>query len=285
MKDFPIRSILPPKGGELDSLRIFSISEVLSGEDMIQDLHRHDFYFILLVYRGIGIHEIDFVEYPITDKSISIMRPGQVHRLELKAGSEGYWLAFNNDFQPLSSTRNKGLLRGIARRSLYKPGEKNIDVLCACFKSMLDEYRSGEIGFEEVIKATFDVLLIQLLRSQQNDQDASVTAGQYQQEKLQEFLDLLEANIRTKKQVAAYAEMMNLSSFQLNSITKSLVGKKVAELIEDQILLEAKRYLLGTPNQVAQIASQLGYEDISYFIRFFRKRIGVTPEAFRKNFR
>jgi AraC family transcriptional regulator, transcriptional activator of pobA len=63
------------------------------------------------------------------------------------------------------------------------------------------------------------------------------------------------------------------------------VGKTVAQLIDEQIILEAKRYLLATPNQVKDIAWDLGYEDVSYFIRFFKKHTGLTPDAFRKNFR
>lgn len=141
-------------------------------------------------------------------------------------------------------------------------------------------------GFEHVIKGILEIVLIYFLRYQEKDKVASRPQGanQYQQKKLQEFLDLLEINISTKKQAAAYADMVNLSPFQLNSITKSLLGKTVSELIDEQILLEAKRYLLGTPNQVSQIASQLGYMDVSYFIRFFKKKMGATPEAFRKNF-
>ena len=98
-------------------------------------------------------------------------------------------------------------------------------------------------------------------------------------------MDLLESNVSTTKSVAAYADLVHLSPFQLNSITKTLVGKTVAVLIEDQVLLEAKRYLLATSNQVSQISFQLGYEDVSYFIRFFKKRTGQTPDTFRKNFR
>ena len=48
---------------------------------------------------------------------------------------------------------------------------------------------------------------------------------------------------------------------------------------------EAQRQLLGTPNEVSQVAFELGYDDTSYFIRFFKKKVGATPEAFRKNFR
>lgn len=283
----PLRSILPqePLKELVGSFRIFSISEMLSGKDLNQELHRHDFYFILVVSKGSGVHEIDFVNYPVTDNSISFMRPGQVHLFELKAGSEGYWLAFNKEFPALTSPNGSRLLHKVAKRNFYQLDKEDIELLSVCLQGMLDEYTSREVGFEDMIKANFEIFLIQLLRYQQSNQDDSAKANPYQQEKLQEFLDLLEINISTKKQVGAYADMMSLSSFQLNSITRVLLGKTATQLIEDQILLEAKRYLLGTPDQVTQIALRLGYEDVSYFIRFFRKKMGVTPEVFRKNSR
>ncbi|MEX0773862.1 MAG: AraC family transcriptional regulator [Balneolales bacterium] len=284
MKNIPIRSILPPKIDELDSFRIFSISEILMGKNMNQALHRHDFYFILLVTRGTGIHEIDFVTHQITDNTISIMRPGQIHQLELKADSKGYWLAFDKDFEFLSTGKENTLLRKATSRNFYNLDKNDVNALSSIFQIILSEYRSKQISFEHAIKASLEILLIHFLRYQQKDQIVSQEANQYQQEKLQKFLDLLEANISTKKQTAAYADMVHLSPFQLNSITKNLLGKTVSELIKDQILLESKRYLLGTPNQVSQIAFQLGYMDVSYFIRFFKKEMGVTPEAFRKNY-
>ncbi|NQX56713.1 helix-turn-helix domain-containing protein [Pedobacter panaciterrae] len=50
--------------------------------------------------------------------------------------------------------------------------------------------------------------------------------------------------------------------------------------MNEYIILEAKRQLLATSSQVSQIACYLGYEDISYFIRFFKKHTGTSPEAF-----
>lgn len=284
MKDFPIRSILPPKFGELDSFRVFSISEVLSGENMNQALHRHDFYFFLLVSKGNGMHEIDFVTHRIEDNTLAIMRPGQVHRLELKAETEGYWLAFNKDFEFLSTIKDNTLLRKATSRNFYILDENEVDTLFPVFQLILSEYKARQVGFEHVIKSSLEILLIHFLRYHQKHQIVSEETNQYQQEKLQEFLYLLETKIGTIKHVAAFADMVHLSPYQLNSITKTLLGKTVSELIDDQILLEAKRYLLGTPSQVSQIAFQLGYMDVSYFIRFFRKKMGITPEAFRKNF-
>jgi AraC-like DNA-binding protein len=95
----------------------------------------------------------------------------------------------------------------------------------------------------------------------------------------------MEAHISKLKQVSQYAEMLHLSSYQLNAITKSMLGKTCSAMIDEHIILESKRYLLATSGQVNQIAYQLGYEDVSYFIRFFKKHTGYSPEAFRKNFR
>jgi AraC-like DNA-binding protein len=79
--------------------------------------------------------------------------------------------------------------------------------------------------------------------------------------------------------------MLNLSNYQLNAITKTTLGKTCSEVIDEYIILESKRNLLATSNQVTQIAFHLGYEDVSYFIRFFKKHTGYSPEAFRNNFR
>ena len=77
--------------------------------------------------------------------------------------------------------------------------------------------------------------------------------------------------------------MMHLTTFKLNKITKETVGKTCSQLINEQIILEAKRHLLATTNQVNQIAFDLGFEDPSYFIRFFKKSANFSPEVFRKN--
>ena len=57
--------------------------------------------------------------------------------------------------------------------------------------------------------------------------------------------------------------MLNLSTYQLNAITKTTLGKTCSDLINEYIILEAKRYLLATSNKVNQIAYHLGYEDVS----------------------
>ena len=180
MNGIPIRSILPlsSKSDEFDGFRIFKVSDVLQGKDLDQELHRHDFYFILLLTKGIGKHEIDFVEHPVSDNSISIMRPGQVHYFELKVGSEGYWLAFNKEFQMLSSATGNALLRKAASRNFLKLDAKGVDRLSTILQTILEEYTLRQPGFEFIVKANLEIFFIQLLRYRQKDQDALAVAKQ-----------------------------------------------------------------------------------------------------------
>ena len=112
-----------------------------------------------------------------------------------------------------------------------------------------------------------------------------MSAKAFLDERFEELVRLVESNIATTKTVSRYADLLNLSSYQLNAITKASVGKTVSDLINEQIRLEAKRYLLATSNQIKDIAWDLGFEDVSYFIRFFKKHTGQSPETFRKNFK
>jgi AraC-like DNA-binding protein len=105
------------------------------------------------------------------------------------------------------------------------------------------------------------------------------------QQRLEDFLELIETHMASHKQVSYYAQMLNLSLYQLNAITKTTLGKTCSQLMDEAVILEAKRYLLATSQQINQIAFDLGYEDISYFSRFFKKHTGYSPEAFRQNFR
>lgn len=287
MKDIPIRHIkTTPKA--LDSSESFSIREVrdlLDGKDMFQELHRHDFFYILALEKGMGIHEIDFISYEVCDHSVFFMRPGQVHQLTLKTGSTGFLMEFKNDFYYPHDKVSNQLLRKASNKNLCQLDDLRVSKLLAILTSIFQEFSDKQEGYHEVIKANLGIFFIELLRHRQNRESTLNNDTQYSQERLEEFLSLMETHISNQKQVSQYADMLNLSSYQLNAISKATLGKTGSEIINEYIILESKRYLLATSNQINQIAYHLGYDDISYFIRFFKKNTGYSPEVFRHNFK
>jgi len=275
MENIPIRHISatvkePDFSG---SFNIRKLENLLSGKKMVQELHRHSFFFVLVLSKAEGEHSIDFTPYPVTDHCVFFTRPGQVHQLSLTDGTTGYMMAFQKDFySPVGRLAGKNYF-------LFDPDRfrKLITLLNLIFQ----EYSERQERYHEAIRSVLDVFFVEL---QRQGSDPEHRAG-YSQERLEELLALIESESSRHREVAYYAEKMHLTAYQLNSITKASLGKTCSDLINDFVLLEAKRYLLATSGQVNQIAGQLGYEDPSYFIRFFKKHTGYSPEAFRNKFR
>ncbi|SDK91630.1 AraC-type DNA-binding protein [Pedobacter sp. ok626] len=284
MENIPIRNINGQNEPQLaGSYAIRDIAPLLMNSDMVQDLHRHDFFYILIVEKGSGQHEIDFKNYEIKDYSVFMMRPGQVHQLDLKSGSTGYLIQFKTDFLYAHNNASQNHLTKLIQFNFYQFERDTFGKINSTLSEALNEYTTKEKGYQEVLKANLSILLIELLRKRQYKVLPTVSPSPYAQEKLEQFLELVESNIRTQKQVSQYTELLHLSSYQLSTITKTLLNKTPSEIINDYIILEAKRQLLATSNQVSQIAYNLGYEDPSYFIRLFKKHTSFSPETFRKN--
>lgn len=283
MKAIPIRHIKPEKE-VAPNFRIRTVESLLGGNDMVQELHRHNFYFVLALKKGKGTHEIDFAPYKVEDNCFFIMRPGQVHQLTLKAGSIGYLLEFNPEFYQLNERGTGQVLRRATHTNLCRMDTKTFTKLHAVLSYIAEEYQEQREGYQQIIKSNLDIFFIEFLR-RRKQHDRPSAGNAYDQEKLQQFLEQLEKNSRTQKKVSEYADAMNMSVYQLNNITKTTLGKTASDVINDHIILEAKRHLLATSEQVNQIAYHLGYQDPSYFIRFFKKHTQLTPEAFRSNFK
>ena len=286
MKNIPVRNInvTPDSINLSEKFRIRTVQELQKEQKLIQDTHRHDYYFILALIKGKGKHTIDFITYEITDYSIFFMRPGQVHQLSLNKGCTGYLMQFSKDFYRPGNKTDQQLLRSASNKNFCKLDLKKSNNLFNVLSYIYKEYNEKEKMYFDIIKANLSIFFVELTRYRENQIKPESKNTIFTQERLDEFLELLENNIYKYKQVSEYADMLNLSTFQLNSMTKSNLGKTCSTLIDEQIILEAKRYLLATTEQVKEIAYNLGYEDVSYFIRFFKKHTGRTPEAYRTNF-
>lgn len=283
MSGIPVRHIPENKMEPVlsGSFSIRKLEELSQGKEVKENLHRHDFFYVLIITSGSGTHEIDFISYKVTDNSVFLMRPGQVHQLNLEAGCTGYLVQFKNDFFYSHNLQYKELLRKVSHKKICAFEQKNFIRLISILDYMFEEFSEKKEGYEEVIKSNLGVFFIELIRQRRNKEGVILTANDYAQEKLEKFLDLLEVNITVSKQVAYYCDKLNISLYQLGTITKSLLGKTPSDLISAHLILEAKRQLLATSNQINQIAYDLGYEDTSYFIRFFKKHTGHSPESFR----
>ena len=80
--------------------------------------------------------------------------------------------------------------------------------------------------------------------------------------------------------VSFYAEKLNITPNHLNKCVKLVLNKSASGLLNEMIILEAKVLMNQNPINVGELAFALGFEDPSYFTRFFKKHTGITPTEY-----
>ncbi|KQV82624.1 AraC family transcriptional regulator [Massilia sp. Root351] len=91
----------------------------------------------------------------------------------------------------------------------------------------------------------------------------------------------VEQHYREQWQVGQYAAALRATPTRLNRLCLKLSGKSAFDIAQDRLMLEACRKLTYLPASIASIAYELGFQDPAYFSRLFKKRMGLTPKAFR----
>jgi AraC-like DNA-binding protein len=96
------------------------------------------------------------------------------------------------------------------------------------------------------------------------------------------FRQLLEKEFIRAHQVQHYARELGLSERTLNRACTSATGVSAKDFIARRVCLEAKRLLAHTANPVQSIAFDLGFDEATNFVKFFKRLEGVTPTGFRQ---
>jgi AraC family transcriptional activator of pobA len=261
-------------------------------EDTVQDMlhfaktpHRHDCFLILLITNGKGTHTIDSITYKVRPFALYFIMPGQVHSWSFSEDVKGFALFFKLDFYT-NYTRERHLGKNPLFNSSSLCNYLQLDpkaegALVNLLDLMHGEFQNNNPGREEVLRNGLDMLLVRIARyCDQNTLRAPIHSLSQQVARLQR---LIETNFREMRLPNEYAEKMNISPKHLNALCKRTLNKTVTDLIHERVILEAKRLLAFTDLRIKEVADDLGFNDKSYFLRFFKKRTGVTPEQFRKD--
>ncbi|MBL7707284.1 MAG: AraC family transcriptional regulator [Taibaiella sp.] len=97
-----------------------------------------------------------------------------------------------------------------------------------------------------------------------------------------DYIGLIEANLAKGYRVNQLAEMLHVSPNHLNKTIKNNLGRSAQSVYHEILLQEAKVLLLQTSKDIGEIAFDLGFSDLSYFGKFFKKRAGQSALAYRK---
>lgn len=245
----------------------------------IKEAHKHDFFMLLIIENGSGIHTIDFENYEVSDFTIFFLAPGQAHHWDLSPKTTGYQILFPADF--LQSYQIENPFFKSKSIPFLNINQDYYDQLTGEIRQMEIELKTS-FPYSEVLIRNRLLIILALLRRwyEASYQDSYIVKPN---RLLQNFSSLLEEHYHGHNDVAFYADKLHVTANYLNTVCKKESGLTAGEQIRDRILLEIKRMLILTNADIKEIAFSLGFNDTSYFGRFFKKFTGQTPLAFRKN--
>ncbi len=252
-----------------------------------EEPHRHNFQEILWVRSGRGQHAIDGRSLTIQPNTFYLIAKGQVHQLITGIDLDGLVIRFSDAFLPNFLSQEMGHYQTVLfnnvtiNHTLPVPPdalpnfEALLDLLLAEFNSV-----NGRAN-QEILRHLLTVLLIKLGKVQKELVRGGETAVSPEAQLFHQFTLLLEAQYSQTHAVADYAQMLNITPRQLSDITRQFVGRTAKHLIEDRLMLEARRLLTFTNLSVKEIAHRLGYQDPSHFSKIFKKKTQTTPQDYK----
>ncbi|MEU4393861.1 AraC family transcriptional regulator [Kribbella sp. NPDC023855] len=276
-----VRFLPPSRGiGDLEVNTLHGIRE-RGGPHEFLTPQRLEFDLLVAVEEGAAVHTVDFTDYPLRPGDVLWVRAGQVHQWSAIEDIEGAVVLFGSH---TINDQTSELIRAhvVRPRSHWSavdlkgsPVPQALELLT--LSAGVDAGERGDLR-QAALAHGLALLLVQLTLVEPPD---GVPAQGLTHEAYGWFRDHIEEHFHEWHKVSEYADRLGYSARTLNRLARQNTGLSAKELIDERVVLEAKRLLSHADTSVAEIADQLGFDDASNFSSYFRRHTDLTPVAFR----
>lgn len=253
--------------------------------------HTHSFYLIIWINAGEGIYQVDFDQYKVKAGDILFVRPGMLHCTKNIKDMNGISISFtdfficNNDIFEWNKLKHS--IFGINQEATKCriPNDESRISLQHDISNLIDEYKDHKNawGHSTYLKSLLIQLLINLRRYCIWDITTPNIINSVGYDVYLKYEKLVECHFARHHNVSWYASELCTTVKSLNKYTTMYGNMTPHELLNNRVILEAKRFLCFSPFTVSEIASNLGFSDSSNFASFFRKHVNISPLEFRNS--
>ena len=242
---------------------------------------------LLLVRKGSVQVEVDLKTYNLEAGSLFIVFPDQV--LKAKKASE--------DFDPICIACSKNMIEELIIRfddntrlilrfredPLQKLEKAEYERLNMSFEFLKKKFETTESNScrLQVLKNHLIALLYECIGVINEPVNAEITKTRGQVI-FSQFIDLVVENHREQHSVKFYADELGITPKYLSAVAEEQTGKNAKRWIDEHIALDAKVLLRSSSRDIQKVSKILNFPDVSFFGKFFKRLVGVSPKAYRK---
>jgi len=240
-------------------------------------------YTVIFIGKGEGVYHADFGKFPFIGPVLLFSTPVQQIYIEQADPVDITMIQFHGDFYCIEYHRAEVSCNGLLFNNCYIEPEVNLSEKdCLLFQNLLvdleQEFSSPQTN-ETVIRSYLQLWLAKASA-------IKINALENQEVKeidmlMEKFRQLIDEHFLSLHKPSNYAGLLNITPNSLTKRCTKYFNKTPSQLINERLILEAKKQLHLTRQSIKEIAYKLKFQDEYYFSRVFKKFTKVSPQAFR----
>jgi AraC-like DNA-binding protein len=256
---------------------------------LLGQIQRNNYFSLIWIKEGFGKVKTGFSEFDFKDNTLFAFAPLQPFAFSTENTIKGVVINFHPEFMFIHRQEKEKAFKELLYNNASQPPFISIDANSTAAFEMLCEKIESEIqnpslAQHDLLVAYLRIFLINASRLKMEQQPSATIVVKESKEHhiLQKLKTAIEENFRAKHSPGEYAAMLYVTTKTLAKVSKSHYNKTLSNIINERIIIEAKRELYLTNKAVKEIAYELGYEDEYYFSRFFKVNTNVSPQKYRE---
>lgn len=248
--------------------------------------HRHSFYQILW-FNEASAHFVDFEVHQLPAQSLLLLDKHQVHYFCPNAANQGILIHFNdyflvNESNEMHKALYYSLFSGLGASSNTLLADKHLSKTQQLLALIQDELAHTGLHQKEMLYHLFHSFLVLLERIKQSQMAKEAPQNLSDDYVLLfNFRKTIEQHLANPFTIQAIADKLHIHSKKLSALTQTYWHQTPAQFIAQRRVLEAKRLLSNTSLSIKEVAYALGFDQATYFTKFFKKQTNLTPKEFR----
>ena len=240
-----------------------------------------------LCLKGNAQYSVDTLNHTVSANDIIIISEGQVvNNYQPNDGFSGIAIMLSDDFF-------HEIIKGIHELSsififsrthpVFTLDKDEVNNICTYFQGIKQKMDKQEHHFRrDVVRSLMMTMIYDLgnviFRIQSGDRKQSRAEVIFAQ-----FIDLVENNFREEKRVSWYAKQLCITPKYLSESVKQVSRRTPNEWIDNYVILEARVMLKDSALSIKEITQRLHFPNQSFFGKFFKEHVGMSPSKYRKS--
>ncbi len=265
----------------------FYLTEINS-QTIHENLHRHNFFQLILLENGTADHTIDFKNYQMAPKSASLVFPHQLHEMKMSSDTKADLIMFDETIFCSEILHNdlKDYNINLQQRVNYVSFENDTNV----FEELTDIWHSIHKLYEDFnpvnkmqIKLFIKIMIMKIINI--NPEKALVSTDNEDTSLYIAFREKVDTDFKENRVVNSYANELSVSVKRLTDVCRHFCGMTPLEIIHDKLSLELKKALAIGHMSIKEISLDFGFSSQAALNKYVEQKFAMTPMQLKNKLR